>query len=46
MARDVSALLNIESEEFELKDVDNVIDKFLNAKPSRVSRLYESEKIK
>ena len=40
------ALLSIEKEEFELIDVDSVIDKFLNAKPGRMSRLYELEKRK
>ena len=37
------ALLSIEKEEFEHINVDNVIDKFLNVKPGRMSRLYELE---
>ena len=39
-------LLSIEEEEFELIDVDSVIDKFINAKPGHMSRLYELEKRK
>ena len=38
------ALLSIEKEEFELIDVDSVINKFLNAKPGHMSQLYEFEK--
>ena len=40
------ALLSIEREEFELIDVDSVIDKFLNARPGHMLRLYELEEIK
>ena len=40
------ALLSIKKEEFQLIDIDSVIDKFLNAKPGRMSRLYELEKRK